>query len=71
MFALVYSNQDNNARRFKSQRYYLSKGILKNYNVLINEKIFYNQVIDSDIKQYEEIRKITTGQGEDDTTRCL
>ena len=27
--------------------------------------------LDSDIKQYEEIRKLTTGQGEDYTTRCL
>ena len=25
------------------------------------EKIFYDQAIDSDIKQYEEIRKLTTG----------
>ena len=28
------------------------------------EKNFYDQAIDSDIKQYEEIRKLTTGQGE-------
>ena len=28
------------------------------------EKSFYDQTIDSDIKQYKEIRKLTTGQGE-------
>ena len=32
---------------------------------------FYDQVIDPDIKQYEDIRKLTTEQGEDDTTGCL
>ena len=30
----------------------------------------YDQAIDSDIKQYEEIRKLTTGKGEDYTTGC-
>ena len=38
LFALVYSNQDDNAERFKSRRYYLPKGIIKNYNVIINRK---------------------------------
>ena len=30
-----------------------------------------DQVIDSDIKRCEEIRKLTTGQGQDYTTGCL
>ena len=34
-------------------------------------KNFYDQAIDSDIKRYEEIRTLTTGQGEDYTTGCL
>ena len=29
------------------------------------EKDLYDQPTDSDVKQYEEIRKFTTGQGED------
>ena len=29
------------------------------------------KAIDSDIKQYKEIRKLTRGQGEDYTTGCL
>ena len=37
---------------------------IKNYNIIINGKNFYDQIIDSDIKRYEEIRKLTTGQGE-------
>ena len=34
-------------------------------------KNFYDQPIDFDIKQYEEIRKLTTGQGGDCATGCL
>ena len=59
LFDLVYTNQDENSERFKAKRYYLPKGIIKNYNVIINRKSFYDQAVDSDIKQYEEIRKLT------------
>ena len=49
----------------------LPKCIIKDYNVIINGKNFYDQAIDSDIKRYNEIRKLTTEQGEDYTTECL
>ena len=35
------------------------------------EKNFYYQPINSDIKRYEELRKLTMGQGEDYTIGCL
>ena len=35
------------------------------------KKNFYDQGTDSDIKKYEEIRKLRTGQVEDYTTGCL
>ena len=35
------------------------------------ENVFCKQQIDSEIKRYEEIRKLTKGQDEDYTTRCL
>ena len=37
----------------------------------MNWKTFYDQEIDSDIKQYEQITKLTIGQGEYYTTGCL
>ena len=49
----------------------LTKSIIKNYNVIINGRKFYDQAIDSDIKQYKETRKVTTVQGEDFTAGCL
>ena len=70
LFVIVYSNQDANSKRFKTRRYYLPKGKIKNYNI-INGKIFYDQAIDSDMKWYEEITKLTTGQGEGYTTGHL
>ena len=33
---LVHKNQDDKAKRFKAQRYYLTKGIINNFNVIIN-----------------------------------
>ena len=70
LFVLVYLNQLNSAKRFKARKY-LPKGIVNNYNVIINWKNFSDQVINSDIKQYEEIRRLTKGQAEDYTTACL
>ena len=34
-------------------------------------KNFYDQPSDSDMKRYEDIRKLTIGQGDDYTTGCL
>ena len=55
LFVLVYLNQDSDAKRLKARRYYLSKDIIKNYNVIINEKNFFDHTIDSDLKGYEKL----------------
>ena len=45
---------------------------ITNYNVLIIDgRNFYDQPINDLVKQYDEIRKIATGQGDDYTTGCL
>ena len=61
LLVLTSSNQDGNGKRYKVRRYYLPEGIIKNYNVTINGKKFYDQPTDSDVKRYEE----------DYTTGCL
>ena len=71
LFVLVYLNQENDSKRFKAKKYYVPKGIVYIYNVIINGKNFYDQANDSDIKRYDEIRKLTIGQGEDYTTGWL
>ena len=64
-------NRNKDIKLFKTRRYYFPKEIIVNYNVIINEKNDYNQAIDSDIKRYEEVRKLKTGQVEDYTTWCF
>ena len=64
-------NRNNEVKRYKKGKYYLPNGIIVSYNVIINGKNSYGQATDSDIKRYEEIRNITTGQGGDYTTGCL
>ena len=66
LLVLIYSNHGNNSKRFKFWGCYLLEGIIKNYNVIINGKNFHDWTIDSDIN-YKEIKKLTTGQGEDYT----
>ena len=49
MLVLVYTNEDDNALRLKTRRYYLQKGIMynnNNNNVIINEKKTLNLAID-------------------------
>ena len=41
------------------------------YIVIISPKNLYDQTINSDIKRYEEIKKLLTEQGEDYPTGCL
>ena len=44
---------------------------IKDYNAMVDGKNFFDQPINSDLKTYENIRKIATGQGDDYTTGCL
>ena len=48
-----------------------SKSRNKRYNVKIDDRNFFDQSINNDIKTYENIRKIAFGQGDDYTTGCL
>ena len=54
-----------------NKKYFLPRGEIKNYNVLIDGRNFYDQPINDLIKQYDEIRKVSTGYGDDYTTGCL
>ena len=45
--------------------------IVEDYNVMIDGSNFFDQPIKNDINTYENIQKITIGQGDDYTTGCL
>ena len=44
---------------------------MKDYNVKIDGRHFFDQQINDDVRTYENIRKIATAQGDDYTTGCL
>ena len=44
---------------------------ITNYNIEIDGRNFYDQPINDSIKQYDEVRKISTEKGDDYTTDCL
>ena len=44
---------------------------ITNYNIEIDGRYFYDQPINNSIKQYDEVRMISTGKGDDYTTGCL
>ena len=52
-------------------RYFIPTEKIKDYNVTIDGRNFLDQPFKYDIKSYENIRKIATGQGDDYTTGCL
>ena len=53
------------------KKYFLPRLKIKNYNTKIDDRNFYDQSINDLIKQYDEIRNISTGQGDDYATGCL
>ena len=73
MFVLAYYNTESNNQVSidSSKKYFLPRVKIENYNIDIDGRNFYDQPINDSIKQYNEIRKISTGQGNDCTTGCL
>ena len=72
LFVLAYDNADANRVTADSLRkYFLPRIKIENYNIEIDGRNFYDQPINDLIKQYNEIRKISAGQGDDYTTGCL
>ena len=51
--------------------YYLPKVEIKDYNIMIDGRDFFDQPINIMNKTYENIRKIATGKGDDYKTGCL
>ena len=64
------NNTNDRVLRNSHAKYFLPRVNITNYNVLISGRNFYDQLINDLIKQYDEIRKTATGQGDDYTTAC-
>ena len=68
LFVLSFKDE-NGWESYKQQ--YLPIVEIKDYNVMIDRRNVFNQTIKNDLKTYDNIRKIASGQGDDYTTGCL
>ena len=71
-----YEGGNNTVTADSHRRYSYPRVEIKNYNTKIDGRNFYGQPINNQetndlIKQYNELRKISTRQGDDYTTGCL
>ena len=64
------SVKDDDSRESHNQ-YHLPTVQIKDYNVIIDGRNFFDQPIKNDLKTYDNIKKIVTGQGDDYTTGWL
>ena len=71
LFVFPYMRGNNLATENSYNKYFLPKFKIGNYNIEIDGRNFCNQPINDSIKQYDEVRKISVGQGDDYTTGCL
>ena len=68
LFVLAF---EDDAQRISRKRYYIPNVEIKYYNATIDGKNLFDQPVKNNKVTYENIRKITTGQGDDYTTGCL
>ena len=68
IFVLLFENRTD---RKVNTKYYIPKVETKYYNVIIDGKKFLDKAIKNDLKTCNNIRKIVTGQRDDQTTGCL
>ena len=73
MFALAYDNtagiKQVSVDSFK--KYFLPRVKSESYNIEIDGRNFYDQPVNTSVRQYDEVRKVSTGQGDYYTTGCL
>ena len=68
LFVLAF---EDDAQRTSNKRFCIPNIEMKDYNVMIDGKNVFDQPIKDNKVTYENIRKITTGQGDEYTTGCL
>ena len=63
--------RDNVTDESSYRKYFLPRVKIENYNIETDGRNFCDQSINDLIKQYDEVRNISIGQGDDYTTGCL
>ena len=72
LLVLAYVVDTNDEADIKDNRkYFLPRAEINNDNVLIDGRNFYDQLINGLIKEYDEVRKVSTVHSDDYTTGSL
>ena len=71
LFVMAYNRANGQPTRNGQRKCYLPRIDLEKYDVIIDERNFYNDPIESDIEKYRELKKVMIGKGEDYTTGSL
>ena len=74
LFVMGFDNdtlERNSAEQNSHPRYYLPRTEIKDYNVLIDGRNFFDQNVNDNITRYTELLKLTTGRSEDYSTGSL
>ena len=71
LFVLAFDRRNNHPTVNSHRKYFVPRVQFKDYNVIIDGRNFYDNPISSEIEQYDELRKVTLGKGDDYTTGCL
>ena len=71
MFVITFECGNNVSNDNSYRKNFLPRLQIKNYNIEIDGRNFYDQSINDLIKQSDQVTKISTGQCDDYTTGCL
>ena len=75
LFVMAYNKldavNDNQFNKNSKRVYYLPRNNFNKYDVIIDERNFYDNPIESDIEKYRQLKKVMIGKGEDYTTGSL
>ena len=68
LFVLAFENDE---QRTSNKRYYIPNVEIKDYNVMIDGKNFFDHPVKNNKVTYKNVRKIAIGGGDNYTTGCL
>ena len=68
LFVLAF---EDDAQRTSNKRHYIPNVEIKDYNVMVDEKMLFDKPVKNNKVTYENIRNIATGQGDNQATGCL
>ena len=71
LFVMAYNRAYGQPTRNGQRKYYLPRISLNKYNVIIDGRNFYGNLIENDFEKYRELKKVMIGKGEDYTTGSL